>query len=780
MSDRYRPPAGPKGQRNAPPGPKGNWKGSGSKPYYNGPLPKRYKERDNYRPNLIEKQRGNEADAELTLERPSGPSGYRDGPSKRLYPDNRSYDGPNKRRDFDTRERRDPRDSRDSRDARDTRDSRDSRDSRDTRSYATDSTDSRHSWEARDARDSRSTRDIRALRDYNDSRSYRDSKDSRDPRDSRDSRDPRDSRDSRDSRDPRESRDLRDSRDSRDQRDPRGPRDSRDQRDQRDSRHPRNPRDSGNARNVPEKSVPGGSKVDVLDRAPRGPKPIDRKIKEKKQPVKSKPPRLEPSQLYLVYCMRSSELYQRVQQVGEGTYGKVYKAKNELTGEHVALKKLRLESEREGFPITAIREIKLLQNFDHPNIVGLLEMSVEHNQIYMIFDYLDHDLTGLLTHPDLNLTEGHRKTIFKQLMEGLSYLHSRRVIHRDIKGSNILLDSKGVLKIADFGLARTMKVLAEGDKPDYTNRVITIWYRPPELLLGSTDYGREVDIWGVGCLLIELYTKSATFQGTEEISQLQSIFEIMGTPTIENWPDIENMPWFEMLKPRVNIKSRFQSDFEPLMSKDGFDLALKLLELVPSKRLTAEQALQHPYFTADPKPEPLTFMETLEGEWHEFETKKRRREERKRLQSLKNPKNRESSVPPTQPRAPHSTETTSHSLSETPFDATDKLDAVIAAGEEESGDKSQTNGSTSVETRPNASSADVTLDSIPTASTAAARTDATAASNTETSNSADELGKNNAPGANGGNSEISEIREKVTGGNNHDGPDEEMAPQPDV
>ena len=121
--------------------------------------------------------------------------------------------------------------------------------------------------------------------------------------------------------------------------------------------------------------------------------------------------------------MRSTDLYKRVQQVGEGTYGKVYKAKNEVTGESVAIKKLRLETEREGFPITAMREIKLLQSFDHPNIVGLLEMMVEYNQITMIFDYLNHDLTGLLTLPDLLLTEGHRKMIFKQLMTGLDYLH---------------------------------------------------------------------------------------------------------------------------------------------------------------------------------------------------------------------------------------------------------------------------------------------------------------------------------------------------------------------
>lgn len=370
-------------------------------------------------------------------------------------------------------------------------------------------------------------------------------------------------------------------------------------------------------------------------RPPQGPA-----VQSKKPaaPKKLQTPKLRVDQLYSVHTMRNTDLYKRVQQVGEGTYGKVYKAVNELTGEYVAIKRLKIETEREGFPITAMREIKLLQSFEHPNIVGLLEMMVEHNQIMMIFDYLDHDLSGLLTHPDMVLTEGHRKTIFRQLLDGLNYLHKRRVIHRDIKGSNILLDSLGTLKIADFGLARKMKVLRAGESPDYTTRVITIWYRPPELLMGSTNYGREVDIWGVGCLLIELYTKVATFQGSEEISQLYKIYEIMGTPSLEYWPEIENLPWFEMLKPQINRTSIFEREYRHLMTPDSFDLATKLLELHPAKRITAEDALNHSYFTNQPSLEPLTFMLLLQGEWHEFETKKRRREERRKVHEIKNSK----------------------------------------------------------------------------------------------------------------------------------------------
>ncbi|CUM67711.1 uncharacterized protein PRCAT00005416001 [Priceomyces carsonii] len=399
-----------------------------------------------------------------------------------------------------------------------------------------------------------------------------------------------------------------------------------------------------------------------FNKFPKGPKslggPVDKNRfsgGDFKRQVTPSAIQLKKSQIYSVKVSKPFEIYERVQQVGEGTYGKVYKAKNCITEEFVALKKLRLESEREGFPITAMREIKLLQSFDHENVVGLLEMMIEHNQIYMVLDYMDHDLTGLLTHPDLKLEESHKKFIFKQLMEGLNYLHKRRVIHRDIKGSNILLDNMGRVKIADFGLARTMKIVNDHISPDYTNRVITIWYRPPELLLGSTNYGREVDIWGVGCLLIELYSKVAAFQGFEEVGQLHKIFNIMGTPTVESWPEIEDLPWIEMLKPKINKASNFRNQYASIMSEQSFDLAEKLLQLNPAKRLTAEEALQHAYFTDQPAPEPLLFLKDIKGEWHEFETKKRRRKERKRLQEEKtNQQSLAQLVPQTQPSAPPS------------------------------------------------------------------------------------------------------------------------------
>jgi CTD kinase subunit alpha len=177
----------------------------------------------------------------------------------------------------------------------------------------------------------------------------------------------------------------------------------------------------------------------------------------------------------------------------------------------------------------------------------------------MVFEYMDHDLAGILTHPNFTFPESHIKELLRQMLEGLHYLHHRGILHRDIKGSNILLNAEGQLKLADFGLARHYH--KRRDNLDYTNRVITLWYRPPELLLGATAYGPAVDIWSIGCIMLEMVTKKAAFPGMDEIDQLSRIWEIMGSPTRDNWPKVTELPWWELVKPPTAQLERFHEDF---------------------------------------------------------------------------------------------------------------------------------------------------------------------------------------------------------------------------
>ena len=209
---------------------------------------------------------------------------------------------------------------------------------------------------------------------------------------------------------------------------------------------------------------------------------------------------------------RSLSLYSRTDKltlIGEGTYGSVFLAKSP-TGQLVALKKIRKEK-KEGFPITAIREIKILKRVDHPNIVKLLDVVSSHTytphfkdgDVFMVFEFCDHDLTGLME-SRAQISDAQVKYYMKCILEGLYYLHKDKIMHRDIKGANILISNNGAVKIADFGLARIMN-----KQSGYTNRVVTLWYRAPELLLGMSDYSSKIDLWALGCLFAELITRGA-------------------------------------------------------------------------------------------------------------------------------------------------------------------------------------------------------------------------------------------------------------------------------
>ncbi|KAI8355616.1 kinase-like domain-containing protein [Choanephora cucurbitarum] len=329
-------------------------------------------------------------------------------------------------------------------------------------------------------------------------------------------------------------------------------------------------------------------------------------------------------------------LFEKIGQVGEGTYGKVYKARNGKTGKLMALKRIRMKNERDGFPITAMREIKLLQKLKHERIVELQQIMVAKGSVYMVLEYMDHDLSGILGHPNFNFEPAHAKSLVKQMLEGLAYLHHMGILHRDIKGSNLLINNKGELKIADFGLAR---VFEKKKAHDYSNRVITLWYRPPELLLGTTAYGPAVDIWSVGCIMLEFFTGKAVFNGTDEVSQLECIYKIMGTPSVDNWPTLKELPWFELVKPQGIYPSRFRELYGPLLSPGALELSEALLSMDPINRPTAAEALEFEYFKKE-SPEPVMPANLLDihGDWHEFESKQRKRQKATNPQTKKREK----------------------------------------------------------------------------------------------------------------------------------------------
>lgn len=285
------------------------------------------------------------------------------------------------------------------------------------------------------------------------------------------------------------------------------------------------------------------------------------------------------------------ENFQKVEKIGEGTYGVVYKAKDKLTGRMVALKKIRLDTESEGVPSTAIREISLLKELDHPNIVRLLDVVHSEKKLYLVFEYLNLDLKKYMdVSPPSGLSLPLVKSYLNQLLQGIAYCHSHRVLHRDLKPQNLLIDTDGNIKLADFGLARAFGVPVR----TYTHEVVTLWYRAPEILLGSRFYSTPVDVWSIGCIFAEMITKRALFPGDSEIDQLFRIFRTLGTPDDTLWPGVSQLPDYKASFPKWPAQET--REIVPSLDKDGHDLLAKMLTYEPSRRISAKAALNHPYF----------------------------------------------------------------------------------------------------------------------------------------------------------------------------------------
>ncbi|XP_044728460.1 cyclin-dependent kinase 9 [Chrysoperla carnea] len=318
------------------------------------------------------------------------------------------------------------------------------------------------------------------------------------------------------------------------------------------------------------------------------------------------------------YCAESSK-YEKVAKIGQGTFGEVFKAKEKNTTKKifVAMKKVLMDNEKEGFPITALREIRILQLLKHENVVNLIEIcrtrATPNNRFkstfYLVFDFCEHDLAGLLSNVNVAFNLGEIKKVMQQLLNGLYYIHSNKILHRDMKAANVLITKTGILKLADFGLARAFSASKNGIANRYTNRVVTLWYRPPELLLGDRNYGPPIDLWGAGCIMAEMWTRSPIMQGNSEQQQLTLISQLCGTICPEVWPGVENLELYNKMELTKGQKRKVKDRLKPYV-QDAYacDLLDKLLTLDPSKRYDADSALNHDFFWTDPMPCDLSQM----------------------------------------------------------------------------------------------------------------------------------------------------------------------------
>ncbi|CAD8147291.1 unnamed protein product [Paramecium octaurelia] len=280
--------------------------------------------------------------------------------------------------------------------------------------------------------------------------------------------------------------------------------------------------------------------------------------------------------------------------LGEGTYGIVTRAFDKRKEQYVALKKVKLDSHHdEGVPSTTIREIAILLKLRHPNIISLFEVKyfLEEKQIYLVFDSMQCDLRNYL---DKNkaFTLNQLKPIIYQILQGLSYCHSRRVLHRDLKPQNILMDEAKQIKLADFGLSRVFPF----PMPKFTKEIATLWYRAPELMLGDDNYGTAVDIWAVGCIMAECLTGAPLFQGDSQVDMLFKIMKLLGTPTDETYFGLSRLPDFTLNFPKFRGESLTQKIPQLGQNHQATMVLQSMLQFNPNNRPQAKELLMNQWF----------------------------------------------------------------------------------------------------------------------------------------------------------------------------------------
>jgi len=270
----------------------------------------------------------------------------------------------------------------------------------------------------------------------------------------------------------------------------------------------------------------------------------------------------------------------------------VFKGRNRQTGEYVALKEIHLDSE-EGTPSTAIREISLMKELKHENVVALHDVIHTENKLMLVFEYMDKDLKKYMDSRGGDrgqLEPATIKSFMRQLLAGIAFCHENRVLHRDLKPQNLLINTRGQLKLADFGLARAFGIPVN----TFSNEVVTLWYRAPDVLLGSRTYNTSIDLWSAGCIMAEMYTGRPLFPGTTNDDELQRIFRLMGTPSEHTWPGISRFPEYKPSFPVYGTTDL--RNILPQVEPDAIDLLQRMLQLRPEMRVSAKDALSHPWF----------------------------------------------------------------------------------------------------------------------------------------------------------------------------------------
>eukprot|EP00850_Spirogloea_muscicola_P000705 SM000002S05785 [mRNA] locus=s2:2182707:2185182:- [translate_table: standard] len=281
--------------------------------------------------------------------------------------------------------------------------------------------------------------------------------------------------------------------------------------------------------------------------------------------------------------------------LGEGTYGVVFKAVDRETQRVVAIKKIRLGKYKEGVNVTALREIKLLKELRDPNIIELVDVYPHKRNLHLVFEFMESDLEAVIKDRSIVLSPADVKAYMRMTLQGLAQIHRKWVLHRDMKPNNLLIGPDGQLKLGDFGLAR---VFGSPDRK-FTHQVFARWYRAPELLYGSKQYGPGVDVWASACIFAELLLRRPFLQGTSDIDQLGKIFAALGTPTKNDWPDMTSLPDYVefVYSPPPPLWQVF-----PAVPESALDLLQKMLAFDPKQRISASEALEHRYFTTEPAP----------------------------------------------------------------------------------------------------------------------------------------------------------------------------------